>query len=47
MGDTGSLLLGYMLAVTSILGMVKSVAAVALIVPVLALGIPILIQHLQ
>lgn len=41
MGDTGALLLGYMLAVTSVLGMVKSVAAVALIVPVFALGIPI------
>lgn len=41
MGDTGALLLGYMLAVTSILGMVKSVAAVALIVPVFALGVPI------
>lgn len=41
MGDTGSLLLGYMLAVTAILGMVKSVAAVALVVPVFALGLPI------
>lgn len=41
MGDTGALLLGYMLAVTSVLGMVKSVAAVALVVPVFALGIPI------
>ena len=42
MGDTGSLLLGYMLAVTSVSGMVKSVAAVALAVPVFALGLPIL-----
>ncbi|WP_312702027.1 MraY family glycosyltransferase [Sedimentibacter sp.] len=41
MGDTGALLLGYMLAVTSVLGMVKSVAAVALAVPVFALGLPI------
>ena len=41
MGDTGSLLLGYMLAVTSVLGMVKSVAVVALAVPVFALGLPI------
>ncbi len=41
MGDTGALLLGYMLAVTSILGMVKSVAAVALAVPIFALGLPI------
>lgn len=42
MGDTGSLLLGYMLAVTSVSGMVKSVAVVALAVPVFALGLPIL-----
>lgn len=41
MGDTGSLLLGYMLAVISVLGMVKSVAAVTLVIPVFALGIPI------
>lgn len=41
MGDTGALLLGYMLAVSSVLGMVKSVAAVALVVPVFALGLPI------
>lgn len=41
MGDTGSLLLGYMLAVTSILGMVKSVALVTLAVPLFALGLPI------
>jgi len=41
MGDAGSLLLGYMLAVTSISGMVKSVAAVALAVPLFALGLPI------
>lgn len=41
MGDTGALLLGYMLAVTSVMGMVKSVAAVALAVPVFALGLPI------
>ncbi len=41
MGDTGSLLLGYMLAVTSVLGTVKSVAAIALIAPIFALGVPI------
>lgn len=41
MGDTGSMLLGYMLAVTSVSGMVKSVAAVSLAVPVFALGLPI------
>lgn len=41
MGDTGALLLGYMLAVSSVSGMVKGVAAVALVVPVFALGLPI------
>jgi UDP-GlcNAc:undecaprenyl-phosphate GlcNAc-1-phosphate transferase len=41
MGDTGSLLLGYMLAVTSVSGMVKSVAVVTLAVPIFALGLPI------
>ncbi len=41
MGDTGALLLGYMLAVASVLGMIKSVAAVALAVPIFALGLPI------
>lgn len=41
MGDTGALFLGYMLAVTSVLGMMKSVAIVALAIPVLALGLPI------
>lgn len=39
MGDTGALFLGYMLAVISILGSLKS--ATALIVPILALGLPI------
>lgn len=39
MGDTGSLFLGYMLAVISILGSLKS--ATALIVPIIALGLPI------
>lgn len=41
MGDAGALLLGYMLAVTSVLGMIKSIAAVTLIIPIFALGIPI------
>ncbi len=41
MGDTGSMLLGYMLAVTSVSGMIKSVAAVALAVPIFAIGLPI------
>ncbi|SHI51026.1 MraY family glycosyltransferase [Propionispora hippei] len=42
MGDTGSMFLGYMLAAVSILGMVKSAATIALIVPILALGLPIM-----
>lgn len=39
MGDTGSLFLGYMLAVISILGSLKSTTA--LIIPIVALGLPI------
>jgi len=42
MGDTGSMFLGYMLAAVSILGAVKSAATIALIVPIVALGLPIL-----
>lgn len=42
MGDTGSMFLGYMLAGISIIGAVKSAATVALIVPIFALGLPIL-----
>ncbi len=41
-GDTGSMFLGYMLAAISILGTVKSAATIALIVPIVALGLPIL-----
>jgi len=42
MGDTGSLFLGYMLAAISIYGAVKSAATIALIVPAIALGLPIM-----
>lgn len=42
MGDTGSMLLGYMLSIVAILGAVKSVAAITLIVPIFAIGLPIL-----
>ena len=42
MGDTGSMFLGFMLAGTSVIGTVKSTATIALIVPILALGLPIL-----
>ena len=42
MGDTGSMFLGYMLAAVSLVGTVKSAATIALIVPMVALGLPIL-----
>lgn len=42
MGDTGSMFLGYMLAGISVLGTVKSAATIALIVPIMALGLPIM-----
>jgi UDP-GlcNAc:undecaprenyl-phosphate GlcNAc-1-phosphate transferase len=42
MGDTGSMFLGYMLAAISVLGTVKSAATIALVVPIVALGLPIM-----
>lgn len=42
MGDTGSMFLGFCLAAISLVGAGKSVALVALLVPVAALGLPIL-----
>ncbi|MTI46873.1 glycosyltransferase family 4 protein [Sporosalibacterium faouarense] len=41
MGDTGALFLGYMLSVLAIKGVMKSVAAIGIAVPILVLGIPI------
>lgn len=41
MGDGGSLFLGYMLASLSIVGPVKSATIMAVIIPVLVLGVPI------
>jgi UDP-GlcNAc:undecaprenyl-phosphate/decaprenyl-phosphate GlcNAc-1-phosphate transferase len=41
MGDTGSQFLGFTLAAISLQGAVKSAAAVAVAVPILALGLPI------
>jgi len=41
MGDTGSTFLGFVLAVTSILGVFKGYAILALIVSMLCLGLPI------
>lgn len=42
MGDSGSLFLGYVLAVTAVLCTVKQYTAFAVAVPVLALGVPII-----
>src|SRR5690606_5998495 len=42
MGDTGSMFLGFVLAAVSIKSSQKSGTAVALLVPVLALGLPIM-----
>lgn len=41
MGDSGSMFLGFMLAGISIVGAMKSAATIALVVPILALGLPI------
>lgn len=42
MGDSGSLTLGFLLAVMSLHGSIKSAAAVAILVPILALGLPVI-----
>jgi UDP-GlcNAc:undecaprenyl-phosphate/decaprenyl-phosphate GlcNAc-1-phosphate transferase len=42
MGDSGSYFLGYMLAALSILGSMKSEATVAILIPIIALGVPLL-----
>jgi len=42
MGDSGSLLLGFLLAAITLQGFLKGVATVALVIPLLVLGIPIL-----
>lgn len=41
LGDSGSLFLGYMLAVSSIVGVLKSTILFALLIPVFVLGVPI------
>lgn len=41
MGDTGAQFLGFILAAISIQGAIKSAAAIAIAVPILALGLPI------
>ncbi len=42
MGDSGSLSLGFILAVVSVHSSLKSSAAVAILVPILALGVPVM-----
>ncbi len=42
MGDSGSYFLGYMLAALSVLGSIKSQATVAIIIPIVALGLPLM-----
>lgn len=42
MGDSGSLLLGYILATVSVVGMFKFYAIVTFVVPILALALPLL-----
>lgn len=42
MGDTGSLLLGYMISVLSIIGLTKSAAIFSLIIPIIILAVPII-----
>lgn len=41
MGDTGSLLVGFILATVSVEGVIKSATTIAVAIPVLALGVPI------
>ncbi len=42
MGDSGSLTLGFLLAVMSLHGSIKGAATVAILVPILALGLPVI-----
>lgn len=42
LGDSGSYFLGYMLATLSMLGSIKGHAAVAILIPMIALGIPLM-----
>ncbi len=47
MGDTGALLLGYVLATVSIIGLFKFYAIISFAVPFLVLGLPCLIRPLH
>lgn len=41
MGDTGSMFLGYMLSTISVMGVLKGAAALSILVPIFAMGLPI------
>ncbi len=41
MGDTGSLLIGFLLATISVEGLIKSATTLAVAIPILALGVPV------
>jgi len=41
LGDSGSYMLGFILAATSVMGVLKSTLVVALVIPILILGVPI------
>jgi UDP-GlcNAc:undecaprenyl-phosphate/decaprenyl-phosphate GlcNAc-1-phosphate transferase len=41
MGDSGALMLGFLLACMSLQGVMKSVAAITLVVPLLVIGVPV------
>ena len=41
MGDSGSLFIGFALACMSLQGVMKSVAAITLVVPLLVIGVPV------
>lgn len=41
MGDTGSLFLGYIIAILSLLGLYKSVTLFSFVVPIIILGVPV------
>ncbi|RQD70766.1 MAG: undecaprenyl/decaprenyl-phosphate alpha-N-acetylglucosaminyl 1-phosphate transferase [Tindallia sp. MSAO_Bac2] len=41
MGDTGSLFIGFVLSVISVEGVLKSATTIAVVIPVMALGVPI------
>ncbi len=41
MGDTGALFLGYMLSVISVMGALKGAAALSILIPIFAIGLPI------